>query len=65
MALMAIRKQMHTGMKMLVRSEQNRSRLEGEQASARDEMRALKAAQRETQKQPDHPSGRCVAEMGM
>lgn len=47
----AIRKLIQTGMKMLVKFDQNLLRLEGDQMALRKEMRELAAAQRETDRQ--------------
>jgi hypothetical protein len=47
----AIRKLIHTGMKMLVKFDQNLLRLEGEQIALRREFRELHASQRETDRQ--------------
>ena len=47
----AIRKLITVGMKMLVKSDQNLLRLEGEQIALRKELRELAAAHKQTQRE--------------
>ena len=47
----AIRKLIQTGMRMLVKFDQNMLRIEGQQEEMRKDLRALAAAQRETDRQ--------------
>lgn len=60
--IVAIRKLVHAGMKMLVKSGQNLLQLEGERIEFRKELRELRASQRETNRLLQDPIRSLTAE---